>query len=187
MFTSKAQIAKKTGKYGVGRFSFLQSLVTEYQDTTSEDAKQQVLANLANFAYDPVNYEHLRELKVIDLFLDCVNMRHEQMTQFALAGVCNLCLDKTNKQYILQNDGVNTVVSCLSSSNEETVLTAITTLMYLVTPESRADITSSRVVDVVRQFARSCNPRLRNLSVVFLEDYCNLKVQSDASSTAAAQ
>ena len=175
MFSSKAQIAKKTGKFGVGRFSFLQSWVTEFQDSTSQDVKLQVLANLANFAYDPVNYEHLRQLKVIDLFLDCVNMQQNQFTQFAIAGICNLCLDRTNKQYILENDGVNTVVSCLSSPDEETVLTALTTLMYLVTPESRRDVTAPPVVDTVVQLSRSSNPRLRNLVQVFLEDYCNFK------------
>ena len=31
--------------------------------------KRQVLANLANFSYDPINYQFLRRLKVIDLFL----------------------------------------------------------------------------------------------------------------------
>jgi len=34
-----------------------------------EEAKLQVLANLANFAYDPINYEYLRQLNVVDLFL----------------------------------------------------------------------------------------------------------------------
>ena len=33
------------------------------------ESKLQVLANLANFAYDPINYEHLRKLNVVDLFL----------------------------------------------------------------------------------------------------------------------
>ena len=33
------------------------------------DAKEQVLANLANFAYDPDNYSHFRELNIVDLFL----------------------------------------------------------------------------------------------------------------------
>jgi len=33
------------------------------------DAKLQVLANLANFAYDPINYEYMRQLNAIDLFL----------------------------------------------------------------------------------------------------------------------
>ena len=33
------------------------------------DFKQQILANLANFAYDPVNYEFFRQLNILDLFL----------------------------------------------------------------------------------------------------------------------
>ena len=33
------------------------------------DAKCQVLANLANFAYDPINYPHLKKLNVAELFL----------------------------------------------------------------------------------------------------------------------
>lgn len=32
-------------------------------------AKEEILANLANFAYDPINYEHFRKLNVMDLFL----------------------------------------------------------------------------------------------------------------------
>ena len=34
MFSSKSYLEKKTGPYGIGRLSFLQSLVVEYQDTT---------------------------------------------------------------------------------------------------------------------------------------------------------
>lgn len=33
------------------------------------ESKLQILANLTNFAYDPINYEHLRKLNVVDLFL----------------------------------------------------------------------------------------------------------------------
>jgi len=33
------------------------------------EAKYQVLANLANFAYDPINYDWLFELNVVDLFI----------------------------------------------------------------------------------------------------------------------
>ena len=32
-------------------------------------SKEEILANLANFAYDPINYEHFRKLNVVDLFL----------------------------------------------------------------------------------------------------------------------
>jgi hypothetical protein len=35
MFSTKEQLDKKTGPYGIGRLSYLQSLVTEFQDTNS--------------------------------------------------------------------------------------------------------------------------------------------------------
>jgi hypothetical protein len=69
-FSTKEEIAAKRGKYSKNRFRYLQvimkilptnitlfnikALVTEFQDTEDTDAKLQVLANLANFAYDPV-------------------------------------------------------------------------------------------------------------------------------------
>jgi hypothetical protein len=31
--------------------------------------KQQIVANLGNFAYDPINYEFIRRLNILDLFL----------------------------------------------------------------------------------------------------------------------
>ena len=69
MFTSKAKLEQKTGKWGIGRFKYLQALVTEFQDTSRHEYKLQVLANLANFAYDPVNYDYFRQLNILDLFL----------------------------------------------------------------------------------------------------------------------
>lgn len=43
MFSTWAYLQKKTGPYGIGRFNYLQSLVTEYQEpTTRQEAKQQV-------------------------------------------------------------------------------------------------------------------------------------------------
>lgn len=176
MFSSREQLAKRTGPYGIGRFSFLQSLVTEFQDTSSEEAKLQVLANLANFAYDPINYDYLRQLNVLDLLLDCLDDQNSQMQQFAIGGICNLCLEKENKDYIIQNDGVALVTACLSSDNEETVISAITTLMFLVTPQSKPDITSLPVTDAMLQLSASRNPRLRNLATVFLEDYCHKRM-----------
>ena len=37
-------------------------------------SKEEILANLANFAYDPINYEHFRKLNVVDLFLGKENV-----------------------------------------------------------------------------------------------------------------
>uniref|UniRef100_A0A2K6RY56 Armadillo repeat containing 7 n=1 Tax=Saimiri boliviensis boliviensis TaxID=39432 RepID=A0A2K6RY56_SAIBB len=66
----------------VGRLGFLQALVTEFQETQSQDAKEQVLANLANFAYDPNNFEYLRQLQVPDLFLDSLSEENETLVEF---------------------------------------------------------------------------------------------------------
>ncbi|XP_057632534.1 armadillo repeat-containing protein 7 isoform X2 [Chionomys nivalis] len=68
----------------VGRLGYLQALVNEFQETESQDAKEQVLANLANFAYDPGNYEYLRQLQVLDLFLDSLSEENETLVKFAI-------------------------------------------------------------------------------------------------------
>ncbi|XP_045428298.1 armadillo repeat-containing protein 7 isoform X1 [Pipistrellus kuhlii] len=68
----------------VGRLGYLQALVTEFQETESQDAKEQVLANLANFAYDPSNYPYLRQLQVLDLFLDSLSEENETLVEFAI-------------------------------------------------------------------------------------------------------
>ncbi|KFR13717.1 armadillo repeat-containing protein 7 [Opisthocomus hoazin] len=156
----------------LGRLEYLQALVTEFQATESAEAKEQVLANLANFAYDPRNYEYLRQLQVPDLFLDTLAEENETLVEFAVGGLCNLCLDKANKDYILEANGVEPVINCLSSSNEETVMSAVTTLMYLTTTQSRQQTTALPVVECMLRFSLSANRRLSNLATVFLEDYC---------------
>ena len=172
MFSTYEYLRKKTGPYGIGRFNYLQSLVTEFQETTSQEAKEQVLANLANFAYDPVNYEHLRTLNVLDLFLDCLTEENATLVEYAIGGLCNVCLDKENKDLILKHDGVKLVIGCLSQDREAIILSAITTLMYLMTPNSKAEITQDAVVDAMIQLADCSNKRISNLATVFLEDYC---------------
>ncbi|XP_039198841.1 armadillo repeat-containing protein 7 [Crotalus tigris] len=169
---------------GLGRLEYLQALVTEFQVTDNSDAKEQVLANLANFAYDPQNYEYLRQLRVLDLFLDMLTEDNDNLVEFALGGLCNLCLDKINKDYILEAGGVSAVVNCLASANEETVLSAVTTLMYLSTPQSRQEITVLPVIECMLRFSLSTNRRLKNLATIFLEDYCSpLQVEEARSLT----
>ncbi|NXV01437.1 ARMC7 protein, partial [Cettia cetti] len=182
----------------LGRLEYLQALVTEFQATDStgnkcrcslalsvssvsshtrpfslSEAKEQVLANLANFAYDPSNYEYLRQLQVLDLFLDMLTEDNETLVEFAMGGLCNLCLDKTNKEYILEASGVEPIINCLSSSNEETVMSAVTTLMFLTTTRSRAQTTALPVVECMLRFSLSANTRLSNLASIFLQDYCS--------------
>ncbi|XP_059893043.1 armadillo repeat-containing protein 7 isoform X1 [Gadus macrocephalus] len=69
------------------RFDYLQTLVTEFQDTDNDEAKEQVLANLANFSYDPKNMEDLRMLQVTDLFLDMLTEDNENFVEFGMAAL----------------------------------------------------------------------------------------------------
>jgi len=43
-----------------------------------------VLANLANFAYDPSNMESLRMLQVTDLFLDMLTEENDNFVEFGI-------------------------------------------------------------------------------------------------------
>ncbi|XP_069510929.1 armadillo repeat-containing protein 7 isoform X1 [Ambystoma mexicanum] len=115
-----------------GRFEYLQTLVTEFQDTDSQ------------------------------------------------GGLCNLCLDKANKDCIVQAGGIPQVIQCLSSANEETVLSAITALMYLCTVSTRQQITTLPVVECMLRFSLSANRRISNLANVFLEDYCTSEQVQEA-------
>lgn len=84
-------------------------------------------------------------------------------------------MERESRDQILQSGGVPLVISCLSSNRDETVLSAITTLMNLTTAASRAETTDSAVVQCMLRFSLTQNPRLRNLALVFLQDYCTQK------------
>lgn len=87
-------------------------------------------------------------------------------------GLCNLSMDPECRDLILQGGGIRLVTNCLSSRREETVLSAITTLMNLSTPSSRSDITDPAILQCMLRFSLSESPRLRNLAAVFLQDCC---------------
>ncbi|XP_014605231.1 PREDICTED: uncharacterized protein LOC106787408 [Polistes canadensis] len=146
MFSTKEKLIHRTGQNGVGRYDFLKLLINEFKSTSSKDAKLQVLANLVNFAYDPVNYDYLRQLKVIDLFLHILSEDNTTFVRFAIGGICNLCLDPINKAYILRNQGIPLVSLLLNSHDEGIILSSITTLMFLITPESKDDILSPTII-----------------------------------------
>lgn len=87
-------------------------------------------------------------------------------------GLCNLSMDPECRDIILQNNGISLVTNCLSIQREETVLSAITTLMNLITPTSRSEITDPAILQCMLRFSLSDSPRLRNLAAVFLQNCC---------------
>ncbi|XP_046854638.1 armadillo repeat-containing protein 7-like [Xenia sp. Carnegie-2017] len=171
MFSSQKYLDDKTGPDDLNRFQYLQALVTEFQDTSSNDAKSQVLANLANFAYDPINYTHLRKLNVAELFLDMLTEDNEKYVEFGMSGLCNFCLDPHCRDTIIKNDGLQEIVNCLSSSNEETVLSAITTLIYLKGSDTLQELGSDQIIECMTTYSTSSNTRLANVATVYLENF----------------
>ncbi|KAF5273463.1 hypothetical protein FQA39_LY07480 [Lamprigera yunnana] len=147
MFSRKENIVKKTGPNGVGRFKFLSLLVQEFKRSNSLESNRQVLANLANFAYDPINYDFLRQLTVIDLFLQQLSANQEDLTHFSLAGLCNLSCDPENAQYIIKSNGVFIISQLLLHKNIEIALNALSTLIFLINSESQASITTPEIIN----------------------------------------
>ncbi|XP_001606122.2 uncharacterized protein LOC100114266 [Nasonia vitripennis] len=162
MFSTKEQLIKKTGKHGIGRLSFLEQLVNEYKTTKSRDHKEQVLANLANFAYDPVNYEFLRRLKVLELFMITLDDSNPRLVEFAIGGICNISVEPYSREYILRNHGVRLISNLLSRSEEHIVISALTTLLYLEAKQSKKEIASPTNVKQIQKFA---NEALENLKI----------------------
>ncbi|XP_028552337.1 armadillo repeat-containing protein 7, partial [Dendrobium catenatum] len=132
---------------------FLQELVTEFQTTTNEESKEKVVAHLANFAYDPYNYNFLRQLNVLELFLDCITEENERLIEFGVAGICNSCVDPTNAAVIVQCGGIPLVIQCLSSPVRNTVNYALGALYYLCNSQTKEEILKPEVVEVIRKYA----------------------------------
>jgi armadillo repeat-containing protein 7 len=139
MFQSHSYLAARTGKSGTDRFTYLQSLVSEFQQTSpapSIRAQEEILAHLANFAYDPGNYEHLRRLNVIpDLLLDALSDGDSDgvlLRRFAMGGICNCCLDPLNRTLLVDAGGLELIVQCLEcTDDDETVAMALSSIWML--------------------------------------------------------
>ncbi|CAK9807993.1 Armadillo repeat-containing protein 7 [Anthophora plagiata] len=182
MFTSREQLIKRTGKNSIGRYDFLKLLSTEFKTTKSKEAKEQVLANLANFAYDPINYGYMRQLQIIDLFLHALSEDNLKLIRFAAGGICNICTDPINKLYILRNQGIQLLTSLLSSKDEDIILSVITSLILLITHETKNEITAE-TVEKISDLSNHENNRIKNLATVFLNDYIGVTDKTEVSTT----
>lgn len=191
MFSTPYSLKKRTGKFDLERGPYLRQLVDEYRaDETDEEKKEQVLANLGNFAYDPINYEYFRRFNVIDIFLEnlneyrssCQRKQHFNLNllAFSVAAICNLCLDHKNKVYLLKQDALRLVAYCLcvsaNQSNVEIVLNILTFLIFIRDETTRDEILNYNdenihLLALVKSFSSSPDKRLSNLASVFLQEF----------------
>jgi len=168
MFTSRKQLIKKSGKKGVDRFEYLQELVNEFHQSTSLESQEQVLANLANFSYDPLNYHYLRELKVIDIFISGLTSRNQFFNLYCIKGICNLSNDPLNQEIIVRSGGIDPIKQLIKSDKEDLCIAAITTLIFL-------ENFSIDIVEDLRLLAGSANQTLSNLALIYLQDQLHQK------------
>jgi hypothetical protein len=167
MFSTPQSLQKRTGKADLTRPDYLKQLAEEYKcESTSLEKKEQVLANLANFAYDPINYEYFRRLDILPIFIDNlktffsstanVNYRvqiksneynNNKLLSFSMAAICNLCLDPKNHDFLIKNDLISLTIHYLLvvaagdkdllNQSIETLLNAITILIFMFDSQNK--------------------------------------------------
>ncbi|TMW86487.1 hypothetical protein EJD97_021311 [Solanum chilense] len=173
MFTNSQRQEERTGKYGTPRVKYLQELVNQFQNASAEETKEKIVANLANFAYDPFNFTFLRQLNVIELFLDCLTEPSEKLVEFGIGGICNACADPANAALVTQNDGIPLVIQCLSSPVRNTVNYALGALYYLCNASNKEEILKPEVIDAIKSYAAAggVSTSFSNLAQAFLDQH----------------
>jgi len=178
MFSTWSSLNRRTGRFGVGRFEYLKLLLNEYEhSTTNNENKLQILANLANFSYDPINYPFIRQLNLIDLYLDCLQLHtDDDFVDYSLGALCNLSCDSLNCQDIFdkQPSILVLLVKCLFSHRFDIVMNSMLLLMFLSDFNSQMKkqlIERHEIRSCLQQYSQSKDIRLANMSKLFLEDY----------------
>lgn len=75
----------------------------------------------------------------------------------------------------MQHNGIHLISQHLLHKNEEIALNALTTLIFLITPESQANITTPDIIVKVLHYSNSANPRFSNLAEIYLQDFCTIE------------
>ncbi|KAI8983588.1 armadillo repeat containing 7-like protein [Pilobolus umbonatus] len=175
MFQSKRYIERRHGATGTDRAYYLNQLVQEYKvSTTKLEAQQQILANLANFAYDPINYDILWDIRAVDLFLEAIQKEDPQLIEFGLGGLANICLESRHYHYLISNQTfINKIILCLNNTTcSKIIVNAMTTLMQLVTSESYGRILTPELKKcLIRIKGQSTNQHVITMTSLFLMDY----------------
>ncbi|GKB66128.1 hypothetical protein Tco_0927540 [Tanacetum coccineum] len=150
MFTNNQRQEERTGKYGTPRVQYLQELVAQFQNASTEASKEKISANLANFAYDPFSYTFQRQLNVLELFFDCITEPNEKLIEFGADGICNSC--------VWYNKYVNY---------------ALGALYYLCNASTKEEILRPEVVDIVKRYAAAgaVSVSFSNLAQAFLDKH----------------
>lgn len=117
----------------------------------------------------------MRQLNILELFLDCITEPNERLIEFGIGGICNSCVDPANASVITQCGGIPLVVQCLSSPVRNTVNYALGALYYLCNPSTKKEILRPDVLRVIGDYATvgAVNSSFNNLANTFLDKHVN--------------
>lgn len=143
MLSSHRRIQERQGQSGTPRHEYLQQLVSEYARTPQRLRKEEIVANLTNFAYDPINFPTFHRVNVMALFVDIVRefrdmhptdnaatidterhssqsdsvsaMSDRLLVEFAMGGICNCIPDPILQGSFIASEGVVEVSTLVES------------------------------------------------------------------------
>ncbi|XP_058059839.1 armadillo repeat-containing protein 7 [Anopheles bellator] len=178
MFSTHERLKRRTPEGGINRRTYLKLLVDEYYETSNVEAQQQVTANLANFAYDPINWPFLLEAKAHELFYEIIQQSTQGVVDrllvlHAIVGLANISLDPDTAEYIVRSNGLRRLAELLERhhTNCEIVCNVLTCFAFLINDDRAQVLRKDSILSpLLEQLRQDKNPRIANLATVLLED-----------------
>ncbi|KAF0689894.1 Aste57867_18690 [Aphanomyces stellatus] len=191
MLSSRARLKSRESSKGdaLPREGYLMQLMAECTSpSTTPPAKQQCLAHLANFGYDPINFEYFLRLNVVDMFVDFVDdgLPHASATpqgaasnhaivivRLAVQGICNVSADPRFQKILVENDAIPLLVRAAHSHDATTCAAALSTLFFLLdAPVEVIPVASLRenesIVGLMKKSTLHQDTIVRNTAFAFL-------------------
>ncbi|EDW15849.2 armadillo repeat-containing protein 7 isoform X2 [Drosophila mojavensis] len=171
MFSSHRYLKRKTPAEGIDRREYIGHLVDEYYTSTNVEALEQVTANLANFAYDPINWPYLHEAEALEVFVTALDTQNPNLQLHAVAALCNFCLDEIAAKFIVAKIAILRNIF-LSTEKADTVLHSLALHYQLLSAglSSKEEIVTPALLKRVLHWRQSSNDervvKLSNLKQV---------------------
>ncbi|XP_030376229.1 armadillo repeat-containing protein 7 isoform X1 [Scaptodrosophila lebanonensis] len=140
---------------------------------------EQVTANLANFAYDPINWTYLHEAQALEVFLELLETHNQSLQLHGIAALCNICLDRTAEQFIIEPKHTSIIIDLfLRTEHLEIVLHSIALFLQILSSDVQETlkykellVTPALLKRIQHWRQEAKDKRVVNLCVVFLEQF----------------
>ncbi|KAB2611887.1 armadillo repeat-containing protein 7-like [Pyrus ussuriensis x Pyrus communis] len=117
--------------------------------------------------------KQVRDLNVLELFVDCITEPNEKLVEFGVGGICNSCAGKcrSGKCCNYCSVGIPLVIQYLSSPVRNTGELCNRVPIYLPNASNKKEIVKPEVVDVMKRYAaaEAINVGFSNLAQAFLD------------------